>query len=155
MKFERLYSLITEKYTIDSSADNINISFNNEIIGNISITLDRNAGRSPLVLNRLLDGQYEELYRINSIYVEESHRGHGFGYYLYLSALALHPNNWFYNSQAWPDAHRKLKLLQEKGLIELKSIYNKPVTEDIGPHIKKITKEGIEWLKHFQENGDE
>lgn len=84
--------------------------------------------------------------RITSIGTNEKYQNTGIGTILYLRVLEHINGNWAYNSQVWPDAHKLLRNLSNKGLIEFHS-KQENIYKDAGPNIKRITPKGLQFLK--------
>lgn len=100
----------------------------------------------PLVFDRLGVERGSKIFMVQSIEVPAQLQGKGVGSETYLRALAQHPEAWHYNSQATPSAHRALLRLQAQGLIELRKFKDTSPDEDAGPHVKRITQKGLEFL---------
>lgn len=86
----------------------------------------------------------EKVRRIEGTSLTAQHQGKGLGQAAYLDMMDQHPNDWFYNSQASPQASRAADALERKGLIEH---YRNPGLGE-RPHMGRITGAGQELLSH-------
>lgn len=90
------------------------------------------------------------VYRIGGIQLDQEERGKNLGKYLYMLILSLHPDAWYYNSQAYKPAAMTLNALKGGGLIELHTMGRTGDGESgFGVHFKRITPTGQKWLARF------
>jgi hypothetical protein len=90
--------------------------------------------------------QGEPVRRTNGIIVKEPYKGQGYGKIIWLSHMMQFPNTWFYNSQTWPDATNLFKALASKGLMELHWRREPRFGGEGGPHVCRITSQGIAFV---------
>lgn len=136
-------------FTVEKSARSVEVSIDGYEPGEATFVIDTADRMASSAARRIFPvvGEKDAVYRQRTILLPEAARGKGLGKWLLLKGYSLAPEAWYYNSQAWPDAHRTLQRLSDAGLIEFHKAGQADITEDAGAHVARITPAGVAWIK--------